>query len=92
MGRKSGQKKWGQEVGRQQRDTRDPSYYPTVHPWAKVGTKSADKKWADVVETEKRFRAACMRQITKGDMKRTFAALPARFQRVIDAQGKATKD
>ena len=43
-------------------------------------------------ETERRFRESCERQIAKGDMERTFAALPARFQRVIDAGGKATKD
>ena len=47
---------------------------------------------ADEAETEKRFRASCARQVASGSMRRTFAALPARFQRVIDAKGKATKD
>lgn len=47
---------------------------------------------ANEAETERRFRASCERQIAKGDMTRTFAALPARFQRVVDAGDKATKD
>ena len=43
-------------------------------------------------ETVRRFQQKCKANIQAGTAKKTFAAMPDRLRRVIEAKGGATKD